>query len=267
MRGIETIYNALSHVIGPFSAQKSNLQILMYHRIQAFPSGRSYLRPDWFADQMSYLADSGYASYTLAEVAENWPEILDGPKAVVLTYDDLWASHVDIVLPVIKQHGFVGTFFVPTAHIEEQRHKPTFSDLALFDAELCNWDDIRALETANMDIGAHTHTHTMMTQLSTDEVLEELKVSRQIITRHLHKPPVSFSYPFGKKKAFNSQIVEMIAAQGFRVACTTLSGRPVRQSNLLMLPRINIDGTDNLKKFVRKIRGQYDFLRWVDSVR
>ena len=261
------LYRTLSYSLGFVSSQRGNLKILMYHRIQSCPKGTAYLQPEWFSDHMSYLSDFGYVSYTLRDVWESWPDILNGPKAIVLTFDDVWASHVDVVLPILKQHGFKGTFFVPTAHIEKERHKPVFSDLSRFEAELCSWKDIEVLEAEGMEIGGHTHTHSLMTELSSEDVWQELCTCRRILDEHVQTPVVSFCYPFGKVKTFNSDIVQMVAKQGYKVACTTIWGYPTKNSNLLMLPRIGVSGNDNLFNFKRKLKGRYDFLRWINRWR
>jgi peptidoglycan/xylan/chitin deacetylase (PgdA/CDA1 family) len=267
MKVTKVFYKFLSYSLGFLTAQRGNLRILMYHHLQSLPENKAYLPVDYFEEHMAYLANNGYKAYTLKDVWESWPGILDEPKTVVLTFDDAWVSHKTDVLPILKKYNFVGVFFVPTSHIKQERYRPPFSIFADSDTELCNWDDIKALEDSGMEIGGHTHTHRLMTGLSTEEIREELNISSKILSEYIQKPIVSFCYPFGKKKTFNSDIVKMVGEQGYKIACTTIWGCPARASNLLTLPRIAIGSNDNLYRFKRKLKGRYDFLRWIDKWR
>ncbi|MFC1508440.1 polysaccharide deacetylase family protein [Candidatus Omnitrophota bacterium] len=267
MKATLKIYELLSRVIGPVAAQRANLRVLMYHRIQSEPQGYAYLHPNDFVDHMAYLKDSGYTTCTMAHLHENWAEVLSRPKSIVLTFDDVWTSQVETVLPALKQHGFVGTFFVPTAHIENKRHKPRFSDLTLFDAELCCWGDVEILQNEGMEIGAHSHTHKMLTKLSLDQVREEISISSQILREHCTERVVSFCYPFGKRKTFNPEIMKIISEHDFKIACSTIWGCVTYKSNLLALPRIGIHGTDQLDSFKRKMNGWHDYKRWIHRFR
>jgi len=262
MIGAYPIYRLASRTVGRLAAQASKVRILMYHRVQSHPRSQPYLPPEYFADQIAYLAEAGYRFLALADLARDWPEVLDGPRTVVLTFDDVWASHVDNVLPVLKRHNARGTFFVPTAHIERSRHRPRFSDLALFDAELCSWPDVETLHAEGMEIGSHGHSHLSLAGLRVRRRREELALSRRILFEHLGCQPVSFCYPFGKNRDLVPGLVEMVAAQGYKAACTSVWGCPAA-GDVLLLPRIGIDGNDDLCNFKRKMQGCYDFKRWI----
>ena len=263
MRFTRNVYEAISLTTRSLLAQRAHVRILMYHRIQARPGGGGYLRPEWFVRHMEYLSGKGFRSYRLCDLRDGWPDVLGGPPAVVLTFDDAWASHVDVVLPCLKEHGFVGTFFVATDHTEDQRHRPRYGGLADFESDLASWADVAKLLHAGMEIGAHTHTHHRLSELPAEQVVEELSVSRRILAEKLGCPVVSMAYPRGDRRSFTDQVVRAAAQAGYQVACTTIWGCPTRQSDLLQLPRIDINGLDDPARFVRKMKGHYDFLRWI----
>jgi len=250
-------------VAGPFVAQRQPLLILMYHCVQDNPTGIDYVPVNVFRRHVAYLVDQGYKFQTMRQVYENWPAVVAGPKAVVLTFDDLWASQVDECLPIIKKYEGVGTFFVSTAHVGDRRRRPSGSPFGRCYSELGSWKDVRTLESSGMEIGAHTHTHPRMSDLSREQVREELETSNRILADFVNSPAVSFAFPFGRPSSYSPWIVSMLPTFGYKTACTTQWGRPVAGGSLLELPRIAIDGSDNLRRFAMKLRGDYDFLRWL----
>lgn len=263
MIATEITYNLIASTAGRFVAQRQPLLILMYHRIQDHPRGTDYVPIHVFRQHISYLIDEGFRFLSMRQVFENWPTVLTGPKTAVLTFDDLWASQIDECLPVMRQHGCVGTFFVPTAHIGDRRQRLSRAPFACFQSDLGSWQDVELLEHNGMEIGAHTHTHARMSDLDQNEVVEELSTSNRILSGIVQSPITSFAFPFGRPSSYTPWIVSLLPAFGYKTACTTQWGRPVSESNLLELPRIAIDGLDDLARFAKKIEGHYDFLRWL----
>lgn len=262
MIGARMAYDIIAHTAGPLVAQREPLLILMYHCVQDYPAGADYVPASVFRQHIAYLADQGYKFLAMRQVYENWPAVLTGPKSVVLTFDDLWASQVDTCLPVLKAHGCTGTFFVSTAHVGDRRRRPDGRPFGRYHAELGCWADVETLERNGMEIGAHTHTHPNMSRLGRDQVHAELATSNRILAGIVRAPVVSFAFPYGKPGAYAPWMIPMLPAFGYKTACTTRWGRPVAGSHLLELPRIAIDGADDLRRFAMKLRGCYDFLRW-----
>jgi peptidoglycan/xylan/chitin deacetylase (PgdA/CDA1 family) len=263
MIGSRFVYGVLAHTVGPLTAQNQSLLILMYHQVQDSPCGIDYVPTRVFGQQIAFLADSGYKSLTIRQMCENWPDVTFGPKSVVLTFDDMWASHVDQCLPVLIRHGFVGTFFVPTGYVKNHRQRPIDGPFAIFGSDLGSWRDVETLEANGMEIGSHTHTHPMMSSLSYHEVEKELRTSAKILADRVKASVESFSFPFGQLSSYTPWIVSMLPDFGFKSACTAHWGRPCVSSSLLQLPRMNISGLDNMHQFRKKLDGHYDFLRWI----
>jgi len=79
----------------------------------------------------------------------------------------------------------------------------------------------------------------------------------------LGKEVRSFAYPKGRKSSFAPWTREILAKAGYRAACTTVEGAVVPSSDPMLLPRIDVNGSDGRAQFAWKIEGQYDFLRWI----
>jgi len=88
--------------------------------------------------------------------------------------------------------------------------------------EALTWDEVRALQKAGVEFGAHTRTHPILTSLeSDDQVRAELSESKRRIEEQLQCPVTHFCYPNGD---FNDSVVAAVKQCGFLSATTVLSG-------------------------------------------
>jgi peptidoglycan/xylan/chitin deacetylase (PgdA/CDA1 family) len=92
-----------------------------------------------------------------------------------------------------------------------------------------------------IEIGAHTVTHPMLSELPADAQLSEIQQSKSNLEGLIGRSVTSFSYPHGAYSAVTNAIVRNA---GFECACTSdVSG--VRQdTNLFQLPRLVIGNWD-----------------------
>jgi peptidoglycan/xylan/chitin deacetylase (PgdA/CDA1 family) len=86
-------------------------------------------------------------------------------------------------------------------------------------------------------IGNHTHNHSILTNYSRDEIVEELKKSKKSLFDMIGKYPISIAYPNGN---FNELVISIAKEEGFRFAFTIQHKPiqlPVNNDNLLTLNR------------------------------
>src|SRR3990172_6584243 len=97
------------------------MTILMYHRVtEDGPLGleRWRVSPAEFAKQMAYLKGAGFTSIGL----DDWLNTQRRDPAslgqrVVLTFDDVYEDFITTAFPVLQQHGFGATIFVPSKFV------------------------------------------------------------------------------------------------------------------------------------------------------
>ena len=92
-----------------------------------------------------------------------------------------------------------------------------------------NWEQIKELKEEGMQIGNHSHTHQILTDLSYSEKETEIKTSTKILTKKVGKP-VCFSYPFGQ---YDLNCVNLLKQYGYGWAVST------KKRNLFSLNRID----------------------------
>jgi peptidoglycan/xylan/chitin deacetylase (PgdA/CDA1 family) len=107
-------------------------------------------------------------------------------------------------------------------------------------------EDYRGLSTAELtelaageliEIGAHTVTHPALPELSVEQQLSEIAVCKERLEAELHRPVLSFAYPYG---ANNADSVELVRRCGFQCACATVAGPVDRDADRFQLPRAQV---------------------------
>ncbi len=118
------------------------------------------------------------------------------------------------------------------------------------------WEEILDMSQNNISFGAHTHNHTILTNTSIDNTIEEINTSKKVLSNHLGKSVEMFCYPNGN---YNEDIINILKDQGFKIATTTQSGSISQSKNLLTLPRFMIhqDMISNIPMFAYRISGLF----------
>lgn len=87
-----------------------------------------------------------------------------------LTFDDGLKSHYTTVYPMLKERGFGATFFV----MAEQEEDP--DGRAMMTSE-----EVQELAEEGFEIGSHTLTHPFLSDLSDEELEQELSESKRFL--------------------------------------------------------------------------------------
>lgn len=82
----------------------------------------------------------------------------------------------------------------------------------------CNWDQLRELQAAGIEIGGHTVSHPTLGQVSGEHALREINECRKRIETELGVKPSSFCYPNGMPGDFSPSLMEQVRSSGFRCA-------------------------------------------------
>lgn len=84
--------------------------------------------------------------------------------------------------------------------------------------EAMSWEEVRELAGAGISVGAHTVSHTVLTQEEPERAEWEIRRSREEIEAHIGQPCLDFAYCNGW---YSDELVKLIAGAGFRSAVTT----------------------------------------------
>ncbi|MCI5208697.1 MAG: hypothetical protein D3910_07865, partial [Candidatus Electrothrix sp. ATG2] len=96
--------------------------------------------------------------------------------------------------------------------------------LEIQDKELMTWEHVKKISKNGITIGAHTHSHTILSHLSTEEQAEELLWSKNIIEKKIGTKVQSVSYPVGTYKNFSGCTKKIAHTCGYEIAFSFLTG-------------------------------------------
>lgn len=91
--------------------------------------------------------------------------------------------------------------------------------------EAMSWDEVRRLAKTNVEFGAHTKTHPILSTLDSPEALQdEILGSQKRVEEELDAPVLHFCYPNGRNEDIGEETLRITRECGFRTAVTTVPG-------------------------------------------
>jgi peptidoglycan/xylan/chitin deacetylase (PgdA/CDA1 family) len=98
------------------------------------------------------------------------------------------------------------------------------------------WDQISAMNKGLINIGSHTMSHEILTNVTETVAAKELCDSKRMIEARLDNLCSCFAYPNGD---FSSKIQEVVASSGYQLAFSTKRGAWTPESDPLAIPRVH----------------------------
>jgi peptidoglycan/xylan/chitin deacetylase (PgdA/CDA1 family) len=171
-----------------------------------------------------------------------------------VTFDDAFASVIELALPVLAALGIPGTVFAPTAFMSSRQPMswPGIERWAnTSDAHeltsMC-WDDLGVLADHGWEIGSHTRTHPRLTELDDERLVAELAGSRSEFSEELGRECTAIAYPYGD---VDDRVALRARQTGYRAGGAL--GRSLRRSDPHREPRIGIYNIDSGWRFRLKM--------------
>jgi peptidoglycan/xylan/chitin deacetylase (PgdA/CDA1 family) len=192
--------------------------ILGYHSVSVHRRDALAVRTSEFESQIAWLRAHGYRSMTLAQYLAE--PVAHGERVVIPTFDDGYLDNYTDAFPILKRHGFVGTFFVVSDYVGSDHvfywdEKKIESGGGKEWYGLMTWEHVLEMEAHGMEIGSHTCTHPELTKVPVDRCREEVERSRHDLGRRLGREIGSFCYPRGY---LDDAVIRCVAAAGYSCA-------------------------------------------------
>ncbi len=121
-------------------------------------------------------------------------------SSVEITFDDGEQSQLHNALPLLAEHGVSARYFVTPGLIGTA-------------AKFLSWDELKTLQNAGHSIQSHGWSHKFLTFCSDDELVHELRASKQLLEEKLGAAVEEISVPGGR---WNRRVIEACAAAGYK---------------------------------------------------
>jgi len=118
------------------------------------------------------------------------------------------------------------------------------------------WDDARGIVREGVEIGVHTKTHAILSQVTdAARLLEEILTPRARIEAELGRPALHFCYPNGRSQDFTAATIDLLKTSGFATAVTTERGINFADAAPFQLRRLGVEPNNPMPYFAELLAG------------
>lgn len=230
---------------------KKTVTILLYHRIDRINHDPVMLAvtPETFEEHIKYI-NKFYKPVSLSELVKRINNKCLKGNEVCITFDDGYKDNFTNALPILEKYNTPATIFITTSNLGKQASfewDMKYSDIER--AYFLSEEEIKILsDNPLIEIGAHTHNHVRLSDLSKNDQFLEIETSKKILESIIQKKILHFAYPFGGRQDFNKVSKNIVKELGFISAYENTGLFGINSSDLYSFPRINIREKDLSKQ-------------------
>ncbi len=232
------------------------IPILMYHQVvdkDLDTPHKIYISKKNFKKQMSYLHNNGFTSYHFKDLQEiiatgkSYPQ-----KSIMITFDDGYLNNLENALPILEQYKTKATIFLLA---DANQRSNSWDQGQVPESALMNAEQRKRLAAHPLiEIGSHGFHHKKMSEMSNDQIKQELVESKKSLEQEFTKPIMAYAFTYG---ILPDQPDHRASDAGYQFAVNTDQGGLHWTDNLFSLFRINIFPNDTGLKFWKKIQPWY----------
>ncbi|HVK55492.1 MAG TPA: polysaccharide deacetylase family protein [Burkholderiales bacterium] len=238
------------------------VRVLTYHRFGDAARDPFCVASSDFDLQMRYLAEQGNV-VSLADLRRFIDgEVVLPPSAVVVTIDDGFRSLYSKALPILRHYGIPAAAFITPGMMCSEGGG--FPEKQIAPEEYLTWNELTAVANAGVTIGSHAWSHQSLGRMTSTEVADEAIRSREALEAHLGINVEAFAYPFGTLADFNAMTMRVLEHSGYCCAFTSQHGAVRSGADVFALPRVKVEGGEELWMFRLLVRGGLDNWRHID---
>lgn len=102
-----------------------------------------------------------------------------------------------------------------------------------------SWSEIKEMSKNNIEFGAHTCTHEILSKLKREDAYYELSQSKKRIEEEYQVSIKAFAYPNGQPGDFTDDTRKLVKECGYQLAFTTIAGSNDVRTDKLLIKRIS----------------------------
>ncbi len=228
--------------------EPSPLYVLMFHHFvpDGTPCNDWTLTESGFREELQWLSDRGYTTVLPSELVRGDPL---PERAVMLTFDDGYASNYHIAYPILQEFQAKAVIAPITQRIESGH--PDF----------LTWEMCREMADSGLvEFGSHTHDLHSGDEVNgilrisgegrsayQKRVGADLRTSVGLLEAHTGKPVQFFAYPHGLDEPWARSLLR----RTFGVSVLTLHGTAELSDGLYRLPRMNITMENRIETYLQ----------------
>ena len=238
---------------------RQTLTILSYHRVLPLKLKNNYYNPDLVVTPESFKLQCQFLKtyFNVLPLTEAISELnstnTKRPLAAI-TFDDGYKDNFRYAAPILNQHRLSAAFFViagligkntipwydrleyssngdarkavaQAKNLTPEQRKIMIDQIEMKFGTSCDlimdWSELNTLSKQGHEIGSHSATHEILTQIDDKNLEMEISGSKNILENGLNRQVRSFCYPNGD---LDDRVVHAVACAGYECAVSITSG-------------------------------------------
>ncbi|MDP4209776.1 MAG: polysaccharide deacetylase family protein [Bacteroidota bacterium] len=236
-----------------------SIPILMYHKVPVNPiesQHRIFVTRDNFKKHLLFYKLRGLTSLTF----KDYNDFVEGNRSMkefpkkpfILTFDDGYADNFKNMLPLTQKYGFKGVLFLLGNSSILANNWDKGEDPAV--NALMTPEQKKAFIDAGWEIGAHTFSHAKLTDLTSEDAMEEIVKGKLKLEAEFNIKTISFAYPYGN---YTDQDKELVKKAGFTYGIATDTGGMTIEDDRLAVFRVNMFPEEDFLQLYKKTSSWY----------
>ncbi|MBL4606226.1 MAG: polysaccharide deacetylase family protein [Pseudomonadales bacterium] len=195
--------------------------------------------PIWF-DQLGFALDSLQAEQIIEAASQSGLEFLNADRHLV--DKNYIFRHVKSISDSARLE-FIGSILAVCK-------RDYGVDASQLKNEMLNWEQIREVFKGGVEIGSHTVSHPILTNVTQTNLAYELTKSKELIEEKTGGKVVSLAYPVGGIETFSEAVIKEVKKAGYEFAVCYLDGvNDAVQPSMYELKRIRVEENQSLSLF------------------
>jgi peptidoglycan/xylan/chitin deacetylase (PgdA/CDA1 family) len=199
-----------------------------------------YLVSDFVSQQLWLWSDAIH--YLVRQAPAGRYQVAVGTEVIEAVIDDMatrdaaWERIADRCLPLSSRarEGAIATL--------AQELGVALPAVPSDDYAAMNWNDLRGIDPALVEVGAHTRTHPILSRCDSPEQESEISQCQATIENEMQRDVTAFCFPNGRREDFNDTTLDILRRSRFTSAAASYSGIISPDTHPFMLPRIGASG-------------------------
>jgi peptidoglycan/xylan/chitin deacetylase (PgdA/CDA1 family) len=217
--------------------------VVLYHRVQTVTSDPLMLCvPESVFESHLVFYTKFYNVVSLEELNSKMTQGTLTGKELAITFDDGYVDNLTHALPLLEKYNLPVTIFIATSQLGSKASytwDKQYSEVER--ATFLSTDEITQLQAHPLvTIGAHTHTHARLSELTKEEQLQDMQKGNKILESTTGKPVQYFAYPFGGRYDINEDSFQSAKDSGYTAAYLNTQKYVTKKTNPYKISRFNI---------------------------
>ena len=96
-------------------------------------------------------------------------------------------------------------------------------------------NEIKIMHNNGMEIGSHSHSHTLLSNLSKEDQEDEIRISTEFLKNLCGYKPSKFCYPYGRPESYNNETINCLKKERYQMA-VSIENKDIKLSDMINRP-------------------------------